>query len=273
MKTDLSKKIVEDLEKVGFPAEVLISTDLDKASWMVYNGALFEDKEEGKSREIDVHAVYVDFSFIKKVPAKTKAGGENKLISHLVVEVKKTTKPWIFFDNGRMNWPQVQPENFKSEHEEFHDLLFDDLKAYGMKTHRYKDAILHKSYHVSFSNPSEQSVIYEALIKTSKALDYFKEHYGMGQYVIHLFTPIIVIDGSLWTATLNKDKKVKVKEVNSLFVVFSHLTKDNRLNMAFEEEQICEVVTLKSFKKHLTIIEKDNKEIYKAWTRFINTLK
>lgn len=267
MPDNLAQKIIDDLEKVGFPAEVEISSELDKQHWIVYNGALFEDDEENKPREIDVHAVNIDDSLAKKVKKKVKEGDENKLIAHLVIEVKKSDKPWIFFDNGRTSWPQIPPQNFMSETEDLHYLLFDDLKKYGLRNHRYINAKFHKSYHVAFSKPTAPSVIYEALIKTSKALEYFKTHYGIGGYSFHLFIPIIVVDGSLWSANLRKNGKVKLKSVNNLFVTFGRLVKEEDGNF-YEEEQICEVVTRSSFKHSLKVIEIDNREIYKSWTNY-----
>lgn len=268
MTKDLSKKIIDDLEKVGFPTEVVISSKLDHTKWTVYNGALFEDIETRKDREIDIHAVKVDYYFAGAISQPVKQGDENKLIAHLVIEIKKTDKPWIFFDNGRTSWPQIPSQNFKSLRNKFHNLLFDDLKKLGLKKHRYINEILHKSYHISFSNPSITSAIYEALVKVSKALDYFKSHYGNGRYSLHLFIPIVVLDGSLWSASLNKSEKVELKSTNHLFVVFTRLTKNKESEMSFEEEQICDIVTREGFNDYLQTLQKDNREVYKAWTNF-----
>ena len=54
---------IKDLEKTGFPLEVSILSELDKRDWMVYPGALYKDPETSTSREIDIHAVKVDFSY------------------------------------------------------------------------------------------------------------------------------------------------------------------------------------------------------------------
>ena len=268
MSKNLSQKIIDDLEKVGFPVEVAISSDLENQNWAVYNGALFEDSDESKTREIDVHAVDVDFSLANKVKGQTKRGNENKLISHLIIEVKKSDKPWIFFDNGRPSWPEIPSQNLKSEKEDFPS-LFDDLKGLGLKEHRYIRAKLHKSYHVAFTKPSDPSMIYEALVKPAKALSYFKEHYGIGGYVLHLFTPVVVFDGSLWSASLDRRGKVKLKSVDHLFVLFGQLTKDKNEKITYEEDQICDFVTRETFTNYLKLLKHDNKEIYKAWTNWV----
>jgi len=270
MPNDISKKIKEDLEKVGFPAEVAVSSDLEKEDWIVYNGALFEDDNEDKTREIDVHAVSVDFAFSDSVKNKPRLGNENKLISHLIIEVKKSEKPWIFFDNARPNWPQIPIQNFKSKEKDIPN-MFDDLTELGLKSHRYLKTKLHKSYHVAFTKPSEPSMIFEALVKASKALNFFKKHYGIGGYSLHLFTPVVVFDGNLWSATLDKKGKVKLKKADHLFVLFGQLTKDENEKIAYEEDQICDVVTREAFMEYLGIIKSDNKEVYKAWTTFINS--
>lgn len=271
MTEDLSKKIIDDLEKVGFPAEVAIASDLEQADWMVYNGALFEDSDENKTREIDVHAVGLDFSFMRNIKKRQKPGDENKLISHLTIEVKKSEKPWIFFDNGRPNWPMLPEQNFKSEQEDFPH-LFEDLKDLGLKSHRYINAKLHKSFHVAFTKPTEPSMIYEALVKSTKAIKFFKKHYRAGGYALHLFIPVVVIDGTLWSATLDKNDKIKLKEVDHLFVMFGEMVKDDMGKIDYEEHQVCDVVTRKGFSKYLKSVKRNNREIYKSWTNWVNTI-
>lgn len=265
---NLRKKIIEDLEKVGFPTEVVVTSTLEKAGWIVYPGALFEDNQENKTREIDTHAVKVNDSLADQIKRKTKPGGENKLISHLIIEVKKSDKPWIFFDNGRPNWPLIPEQNFKSEIKDI-PIFFDELKILGLNHHRYIRAKFHKSYHVAFSSPSSPSVIYESLVKSAKALEYFKGIYGIGGYALHLFIPVIVLDGSLWSASLDTSDEILLKRVKRLLVSFSQLAKYEHKNTKYEEEQVCEVVTREAFPRYLDIISKDNQEIYKAWTNKI----
>lgn len=271
MSGDIAKKIIVDLDKFGFPAEVAISSDLESADWIVYNGPLFEDCNESKAREIDIHAVNVDFSLADRIKKKIKPGDENKLISHLTIEVKKSTKPWIFFDNGRPDWQAIPEQNFKSAIKDIPS-LFDDLIDLGLKKHRYIKVKFHKSYHVAFTNPSDPSAIYEALVKTTKALNYFKGHYGIGGYALHLFTPVVVLDGTLWSASLDNDGKVALKKVDQLFVLFGQLTNDRNSKKKYEEVQICDIVTRDSFSKYLKIIGDNNKEIYSAWTNFVKEI-
>ncbi|MCX6764544.1 MAG: hypothetical protein NTU58_02440 [Candidatus Nealsonbacteria bacterium] len=271
MKT--KKEIIKDLEKTGFPLEVFVASELEKKDWMVYNGYLYIDEETGQSRELDLHGVKVDLCYANNIIEKVDIGNANKLVSHLVVQCKKSDKPWIFFDNGGMRWPTIPDECLKSKKKKFNEMLFDDLEIFGLKDFCLKDAILHKSYHESFSKPNQNSKIYEALVTLVKATKYIKKRYGLGKYTLHYFMPIIVLDGMLWSASLNKNFSVCVKKVDNLFVVFETLPKLDNKGMSFEEEYVIEVITRKAFAKKLLDIQKDNKKLYKCWTNFINSIK
>ncbi len=270
MSLKIKKEIVQDLEKTGFPLEVFVASELEKTDWMVYSGYLYRDEETGQARELDLHGVKVNFDYAENVPEKVGMGDANKLVSHLVIQCKKSKKPWVFFDNGKRRWPAIPNECLKSKNKEFHEMLFEDLEIFGLKGFRLKDAILHKSYHESFSEPKQNSKIYEALVTLVKATKYIKKRYGLGKYAIHYFMPIIVLDGTLWSANLNKNMLVDVKEVDNLFVVFETLPKPNKKGMSFEEEYVIEVITRKSFTKKILDIKKDNQKLYECWTNFIN---
>lgn len=268
-KDEGKKEIIEDLNKSGFPTEVKVQQVLEKDGWMI-KSSLFEDSDASVHREIDIHALKIDFRYMKKAPKKTKAGDENKFISHLLIEIKKSDKPWIFFNNGFTNWPWVAPENYKSENTDFHYLMIDDLKELGLKTHRYENSTFHKSYHVAFSKPSQPSPIYESLVKTSKSIRYFKKQYGTGKYVIHNFIPLVIFEGKLWSAYLNKDQDIDMKQVNHLFVTHNELIYDEKHKRKYDEEEFCEIVTKEGLSDYLKLVKRDNAELYKAWTSFIN---
>lgn len=262
------KKIIEDLLKAGIPTEVVVSNILEKSNWMVYNGPLFNDPEENKQREIDVRAVYIDDSLTDKYKVGLQEEDKNKFISHLIVEVKKSTKPWVFFNNSDYRWPCIPFENWKSKNKKFHELFFEHLKQLGLKSHRYDEIKLHKSHHVAFSDPAKNSTIYEALIKTSKALTFFKDRYGTGKNDVHLFTPVVVLDGPLYSAELIDDN-IELKEKNSLFVSFCRLTEDGK----FEDDQIIDIVTKQGLESYLKIVSTNNRNLYIAWTNWLKKFK
>lgn len=277
--------ILSDLLKSGFPAEIYISSTLEQQEWMVYNSSLFFDKEESKEREIDIHAVKVDDSFINRTPTKVGLGDVCKSISHLIIEVKKCKKPLIFFQYGREYAGFFPNQTFKSKKERFHHLSLDDidsvyasrgdlftrketLKFYGLIKHRYKENPLHKTFYMAFPSPSQPNQVYEAVKKTYKALMYQKSRYGNGAYVLHIFYPIVVVDGDLWSAKLDKKGNINLEKVEHLLLEVKQLISGEK-GRQHEEEQIYDIVSRRGFNKFLTLIKKDNLSLYHAWSNFI----
>jgi hypothetical protein len=279
----LEEKILEDIKKSGFPAEIEITAHLDK-EWMVYSGPLFFDAEHEKEREIDIHAVLVDYSFSKEFP-KLGIGKECKAISHLVIEVKKSeNKPIVFFRDGDNQAHRLPTATFKSNHPRFHELalkslgiygvsgyLYDegeDLEALGLK-HRYMDIPLHRTFYTAFAG-TQPSAVYEAVKQSSKALEFIKTRYGTGGKegkVLHIFVPVIVIDGEIWSASLNSDGKMSIIQKEHLLLRQNQLIEYAPGNQQ-EEERIYDVVTRAGFPAFLKELEADHLSLYRAWTNY-----
>lgn len=283
---EYKKTLLEDINKSGFPAEIDISTILEKKSWMVYNGGLFFDKEELKERELDIHAVKVDHSFLAKTPSEVDLGDKCKIVSHLIIEVKKSEKPIVFFQYGKTKTNFFPNQTFKSERSKFHHLSIvspntiyqynretydakESHKFYGLKNHRYLLNSLHKTFYTAFTDPSKKNQIYEAVKKVSKALDYQRERYGTGKYVLHIFTPVIVVDADIWSVTFNKKGEADLKQVDHLLLNANQLVSDSD-GSRWEEDQIYDIVSRKGFSEFLAILEKDNSSLYTAWSNYIN---
>ncbi len=88
---DLEKKILDDIQKTGFASELRVISALLEQGWNTDHGETYEDKDENKSREIDITAskpaydpqVAFRFNFT------------------LVIEVKRSEQPWIVFTTDR----------------------------------------------------------------------------------------------------------------------------------------------------------------------------
>lgn len=275
----LEEKILDDIKKSGFPAEIAITALLDK-EWMVYSGPLFFDAELGKEREIDIHAVLVDNSFAKEFP-RLKGGKECKAISHLVIEVKKSEKPIVFFRYGEDQAHSVPPSTFKSDHPRFHHLslksfgdygssghLYDKeetLEGFGAK-HRYMSMPLHRTFHTAFAG-TQPSAIYEATKQLSKALEFIKKKYATGGKVVHLFVPIAVIDGDIWSAALNDQGELSISQVDHLLLRQNQLV-EHTSGGPYEDNRIYDVVTRRGFADFLKNLEADHLSLYRAWTDY-----
>ena len=60
MNTELVENIIKDLEKSGFSTELKVRKSLLDAGWSVNAGYGYFDKDENKSREIDIIATRVE---------------------------------------------------------------------------------------------------------------------------------------------------------------------------------------------------------------------
>ena len=79
----------KEIKKTGYPLEIEISSILDKVWQTVINTDTYYDRDEGKLRDIDIHA-FDTFASRKVFPIALKTG--------LVIECKKDDDfAWVFF--------------------------------------------------------------------------------------------------------------------------------------------------------------------------------
>jgi hypothetical protein len=87
VKETSTKKVLEWLQKEGFPLEVRVGKALRSRDWLTYHSFSYEDPTEGKLRECDVFAHRF----------KRARGGAVAAID-LVIECKRSAdKPWVVF--------------------------------------------------------------------------------------------------------------------------------------------------------------------------------
>lgn len=82
------KKMKSDIERSGFPLEILISSILIKNGWNVVNQQYYFDDAEKKSRTIDIVSHKAEFRTI---------GDYDRVKFSLVLDCKKSTTPWVFY--------------------------------------------------------------------------------------------------------------------------------------------------------------------------------
>jgi hypothetical protein len=81
-------KIVNEMKKAGFPLEVVARTRFEERGWEVRSQVFFHDKEENKSRYVDLAAIRaIDKPFHKFT----------RLNYTVMAECKKSDKPWVFY--------------------------------------------------------------------------------------------------------------------------------------------------------------------------------
>ncbi|OQY69349.1 hypothetical protein B6D29_00025 [Microgenomates bacterium UTCPR1] len=184
----------------------------------------------------------------------------------------KISKPWVFFDNAGEETFWLGFYSLKYEPDNLTDSFMSKLcfhgEEIGFKEHRYKNVKFHKSFHTSFDEPKQNSQIYEALISVCKALFYYKNQYK-GKNTAHFFTPIVVLDGTLWSATLKKDSNISLRKTNRLVVRFDYIFGEEKSASRYES-QLVEIITKKELMNLIENIEKDNNTLFESWKKYLH---
>jgi hypothetical protein len=222
--TEEIKSIEEDIKKSGFPLEIEVSSVLRKDGWDLRNQAYYMDEDEGKPRAVDIVAsksYFEDFL------------GHNRLRILLIIECKKSQKPWVFFTTPEDRKFSAIPiltikhcANPKLENQRFYKWIMKSLHyalPYGKKR-----AIVHYEPFKA----GEGREIFEAALQVTKALNFeLKQDMETSPKIpitsIGIFFPVIVFDGHLYECQLqNGDTKVLstdyvqyLREQRELFII------------------------------------------------------
>lgn len=264
---DLKSKIIQDIQKSGFLSEMNTSAILVKNGWLnTHNAETFLDKDYNKSREID----------ITTYKAKYDKDFQIKLGIHLIIEVKKTNKPWIIFCQEKqsiiyigLGWGCIH----------FADNITPNQLSYEQINNKSRQAnsdLFGTSYYEAFKKPTENSQVYSALITCCKAavhlqklnswaVDENKKYSGNKRHDLDFFLPIVVLDGLMFQSTLNTDGKISLKEVD-----YSPI-RLNYSSMNYKETTFYpEIITLKGLKTYLEDIDEWHTSMFNSLKRNIS---
>ena len=206
MSKDEKKDIVEDMEKQGFPLEVKTSEVLEAHDWEVTNQAAYYDSESGKQRTVDIIA---EKDLLKN--AKFTIG------LFLVIECKKSTKPWVFYASDfDLNKPEIRRKAVSSSQFFIHtpahqkksgEGLLKSINQFLLQNH-LMSPIFGRLAHIPFEPFTGGQVrsIHKARMQVCNAIldlerrftrvhEETKFPYPYGIILI----PIIVLDGHLYT--------------------------------------------------------------------------
>lgn len=203
MSEDEVKRILKDIEKQGFPLEVKTSEVLEAHGWEVTNQVAYLDHEEEKYRTVDILAQ-------KMVVSKSP---ELAFWVDLVVECKKSTKPWVFYasdfdlNKAEINSKVVSSMQFfmsthayqKKSDRELHSLMTRQV----LYENHLMSPIFRKVGHLSFepftsgqggSIPEAQIQVCNAILDLKEQAEEFHLPFPYGI----VWIPIIVLDGHLY---------------------------------------------------------------------------
>ncbi|HML03981.1 MAG TPA: hypothetical protein VK487_11505 [Candidatus Bathyarchaeia archaeon] len=233
MPDNVIKKILSDMDKQGFPLEVQVTEILKTHGWIVDNQEAYFDAEAGKQRTVDIASVkdfeVMPYALWKKYPHRWA------FQVRLIVECKKSIKPWVFYAsdtdkkqieqslsiNAQVHEDKIEQLNYP---EEFRGTLEEkdtDL-ILGFRQELARPAIFERLATIAyepFTNGKGYS-IHKARMQVCKALVDLKRKLEQDSIeILHciLLKPVIVFDGQLYVYQ-NKN----LTESEGLYYLVSH---------------------------------------------------
>ena len=253
-KNKLSKYIEE---KTGYLEELKVGNIFLEAGWNVRHSNYYLDRDEEKGREIDVYAS-------KNIISKDSLGKDIYIGLNLVCEVKKSIKkPWVIFSTIKkpsdsfFGFSLYYENNMKNVLEQKITMKVDRNSSVGSFSRigeTYCEAFINNTK----KSGSDYSQIFKSLTSSSKASEYFlsmreDDFFSNLLYPksIEFFEPIVIFDGLICEAYLNKQNELELNEINHIPVLF------NRVSPKYERgNYIIDVITIKELPNLLTSKEK-----------------
>jgi hypothetical protein len=266
MNEELMQKLKKDLVKSGLASELKVRKIFQQRGWSISGGAAYLDKDEGKSREIDVVAHHG-----ASVKRKDKTILYNGF--RVYAEVKKSEKPWVVFKH--------YPSNYRDScaWDNIIDYIYlpcEPVKlASSLQTHSLIKANGWEGtgVHEAFKNPDQPSRWYGAFLSAIKAAtDYYETYETEGIKIsdnlyenpteITFNQPVVILDGVLTTAELSDKGEIIIEEVRSAAFRFDYKTEHyNRSSYRVD------VVTVEGLDEYLDLIEQRQQSLGRAILR------
>jgi hypothetical protein len=216
---ELRSKLLKDIEQTGFPTELRVSDIFQACGWVVNENTYFIDQDENKGREIDMQ-VHNNLSIA--MPKRVFVW------SMLSVEIKKSEKPWIVFTSKRKmgdilggyglihHTHNVDPDQFTAR---------DIDRAHPSINYKY----FGRNGYVAFSGNNSQ--IFSAIVSATKAsieehrlAEEHKEAYDENSLDVVFYTPLVVLDGKLFSACLDMKGEIELQEAQHIAYKFNYMS-------------------------------------------------
>ena len=262
--------VAEYLRRTGRLPELSVVKALTADDWKAQHSASYEDKDEGKNREIDVLAT--------KYSSGNEAGVF--LIFHLVIEVKHSTSPWVAFVSKRPYRRSAfsvlhatNTRNFSGEsrledsrpflsgecfpEEPVREAIEEHAKSLISLPSKEGDGKLAKSGRNDDGNTSRAL---EAIRQATKAATFFRnqlqDRYDTPvgstrpHWTVEVFHPIVVTTAELFTVALDEDGKEIVSSCEWIPFELNYSSPHYRKGV-FGDSYYPDVVSLKHLDQYL----------------------
>lgn len=210
----MENKIIEWLEKSGYPLELSAIEILRKYHYSPYSSGLYQDYETQKIREIDIIAnntfdqdgVHIEFK--------------------LIIECKKSSKPFIILaQNDNTTFIDKVFYNIEVDHPIAHSAL---ETASNLRKNKFKNHFKWTKYPIGFKMvqglTDSDDMIYTAVNAVSKSYKYFYEFekkiydVNVKDNYYSLAIPILLIDAPLYKSSLSKTNGIQIEKLDVAFI-------------------------------------------------------
>lgn len=266
----LTDKIAADLEKSGFGSEMQVMSAFKKADWNTSGSATFFDLDARITRDLDV--------LTTKVWEGRSQGPQVRCTSTLAIEVKKvTSKHWVVLREPITDGGFLTPFRMQVAIPGFAENKAQEL--FGMVselTLRSRSGWIGYGIHEFTKDSSAKSKWFGAALSIVKAADDF--HRGARQVpslltgndevvFANVVQPVIVVDGMLFSATLDASGSTQVEQIESAAVEMTFRTSAYNVGPT-----IVDVVTLNGLPRYIAGWEKLHREFCVTVARMTDRL-
>lgn len=203
----INEKLIEWVNKTGYPLEIFTESILNQYDYKIINSEIYHDKENNISRELDLFA--------------TKSWNINdykiNLDIHLLVECKKSTKPFLLLKNNSIKEKNLSLGEIYGS---------DDLLSMIFLTGSPKEIDMPEKFESGFKliqafNTSDETIhkAVNTLLKSfnhfiSKEKEYEDEFYKKDN-VHSIGLPILIIDAPFYAMQLNQKSELEINEIQT----------------------------------------------------------
>lgn len=206
MSGQLVERLIEDINKTGFPLELRVAHRLRTRGYYVATNVYFIDRDEGKGREVDIRALCNAF---------LKLGTKSGAVRHcLLVECKKSSnRPWVFFTSPTVSYDQDLFETLSHGLSRKWITSPDEAVNFEKRHPWFRLPERGRSFYEAFSGNAEtHHAIQRGLMSAIKATIETRKSKFAGDYPDLLnaifYYPIVVLDGELFTARLSGSRLI-----------------------------------------------------------------
>lgn len=225
-KAPLIKKIKDDINKTGFPSEIVAGDILLRDGRETEYNVYYIDLDENKGREIDIIATTPIFNENHQI----------YLEHSLICAVKKSVKPWIIFSTEEIFEPGSKIPDITASEGIGGIISSDDLT--NKSTVQFFERF-GRSYYVAFRGNNTE--IFDALCSSVKASEASRMRFekqskedggmtigGLTWRVLCIYEPLVILDGQMFEAFLDPAKRLVIQEATHLPIRFGYLSNNYR---------------------------------------------